>query len=242
VILPALVGVAVYAAVRSKSDPRYRFLLTTSVPVLAFLLTAMVRAADSEPHWTMIGYMPLVVAAGGLLDESSGALRRVARGVFGAALLVSVLAGSLYAIHVHTPMLAKRLPRYDPASDPVNETIGWDRVRSAVRVQAAALGPATVVVGAHNVLCGHLQIALDDTPPVYCASPRTTEFDFEGRRQPPDDAPLVVVDSERYPADLDRAVPGRTCRPLEEVEIDRSGLHAARYRLHACAPGIAGPR
>lgn len=242
VILPALAGVAVYAAVRSKADPRYRFLLTTSVPILAFLLTTMVRAADSEPHWTMIGYMPLVVAAGGVLDETSGTLRRVARAVFGAALLVSALAASLYAVHVHTPMLAKRLPRYDAASDPVNETIGWDRVRSAVRAHAAALGPNTVVVGAHNVLCGHLQIALDDTPPVYCASPRTTEFDFNGRRRPPGDAPIVFVDSERYPADLDRALPDRLCRLIEEVEIDRSGLHAARYRLHACGPGSVGSR
>ncbi|HXX68419.1 MAG TPA: glycosyltransferase family 39 protein [Polyangiaceae bacterium] len=162
IVLPALVGVLVYACARSRSDPRHRFVVIASLPVLAFLLTMMVRAGDSEPHWTMVGYLPLVVAAGGFLDESTGVLRRAAHGVHRVALLVSGLAASLYAVHVGSPVLATKLPHYDAASDPLNETLGWDQVRASIRAQASGLGPAAVVVGAHNVLCGHLQTALDE--------------------------------------------------------------------------------
>ena len=58
VVLPALLGVAVYAALRRRHHVSYRFLLVASLPVLAFLLTTMVRVSDSEPHWTMMGYLP----------------------------------------------------------------------------------------------------------------------------------------------------------------------------------------
>ncbi|HXX66212.1 MAG TPA: glycosyltransferase family 39 protein [Polyangiaceae bacterium] len=70
-LLPMLGAVLCAALARSRRDDRYRFLATTSVPVLAFVLTAMVRAQDSEPHWTLVGYVPLIVAAGGLIDEST---------------------------------------------------------------------------------------------------------------------------------------------------------------------------
>jgi hypothetical protein len=240
--LPALAGVLGVTLVRSRRDERYRLLATASLPVLAFLLTMMVRAGDSEPHWTMVGYVPLAIAAGGILDESTGLLHRVARAAFGAAFLLSAVVASLYFVHLRTPALAKLLPSYDPASDPFTETIGWDRVRASVVSHAAALGPGTVAVAAHNVLCGHLQDATNDSPAVYCASTRRTQFDFVARRSPPDDAPVVFVDSERYPADPALALPNRTCGPAEPVEIDRAGLHQARFRLRDCSPLAGAPR
>jgi hypothetical protein len=240
--LPALAGVLGVTLVRSRRDARYRLLATASLPVLAFLLTMMVRAGDSEPHWTMVGYMPLAVAAGGILDESTGLLRRVARAAFGAAFLLSAVVAVLYAVHLRTPALARLLPSYDPAADPFTETIGWDRVRASVASHSAALGPGTVAVAAHNVLCGHLQDATNDSPAVYCASARRTQFDFEGRRSPPDDAPVVFVDSERYPADPAVALPNRTCGSAQIVEIDRSGLLQGRFRLRDCGPLAEAPR
>jgi hypothetical protein len=137
---------------------------------------------------------------------------------------------------VHTPALAKGLPWYDPAADPFAETIGWERVSAAIVVHAARLGPGVAVVGAHNVLCGHIQAAVDDSPPVYCASPRRTQFDFIGRRTPPTGAPVVFVDTERYPADVALALPDRACGTPEGIEIDRSGLHQALVRVRDCAP------
>jgi hypothetical protein len=235
-ILPAFLGLLAYAIHRAREDERYRLLATASLPVLAFLLFVMVRAADSEPHWTMVAYAPLAVVAGGVLDESAGRLRRLAERWLKASLLVSAAIAALYLVHLRSPVLMNALPSYDPAADPFNETIGWDRVRAAVTSHAATLGPSTVVAGAHNVLCGHVQAALDDSPNVYCASPRRTEFDFVGRRSPPVDAPVVFVDSDRYPADLALALPRHRCVRAEDVDLERAGRRLGRYRIHECRP------
>jgi hypothetical protein len=236
IILPSLLAVLGYAVARSRVDERYRFLATASLPVVAFLLTMMVRAGDSEPHWTMVGYVPLIVGAAGLLDESSGRLRRFAHRTLCVALAVSAAVAALYVVHLRSPALAKALPSYRPDADPISETLGWDRVGDAVRWHAMALGSGTVAAGAHNVLCGHLQAAVDDAPPVYCASPRRTEFDFIGRRTPPPGVPVVFVDSDRYPEDVAVALPRHTCVPAEDVVVDRGGLRVARYRIRECTP------
>jgi 4-amino-4-deoxy-L-arabinose transferase-like glycosyltransferase len=235
-ILPALLATLGYALAHARRDARYRFLATASLPVLAFLLTVMVRAGDSEPHWTMVGYVPLIVAAAGVLDESQGRLRRVAHRLFRAAMAVSALVLALYVFHLRSPALARALPSYAPAADPLTETLGWESVSSAVAAHAYKLGPGAVAAGAHNVLCGHLQVVLDDWPAVYCPSPRRTEFDFLGRRSPPADAPVVFLDSARYPADPTVALPGRACGPPQEVVVDRSGLVVERYHLRDCGP------
>jgi hypothetical protein len=150
--------------------------------------------------------------------------------------VLSAAVFALYAFHLRSPALARALPSYNPAADPLTETLGWDSVRAAVAFHASRLGPDAVAAGAHNVLCGHLQVALDDSPPVYCASPRRTEFDFLGRRSPPAGAPVVFVDSARYPADPVEALPDHRCGPAREVVVDRAGLVVERYRLRDCEP------
>ena len=239
-ILPSLLGLLGYGLVQSRRDERYRFLVLASLPALAFLLTMMVRAPDSEPHWTMVAYVPLVVAAGGLLDESAGALRRFAHAYFRAALSVSAVVAALYVGYLRSPVLARAMPAYNPNADPMSETVGWDRVSAAIEEHAAKLGPRTVVAGAHNVLCGHVQAALDDSPAVYCASARRTEFDFIGRRSPPSDAPVVFVDSDRYPENPGVALPDHACAHAQNIEVERSGLHLGRYRIHDCLPRSRG--
>lgn len=240
IILPALLGVLAYALAKARRDLRYRFLVTASVPVLGFLLVVMVRASDSEPHWTMMGYVPLAIAAGGVLDESAGRLASISRGVFRAAMVLGVVTGVVFVVHLRSPVLAKALPSYQANIDPISETIGWDRVGEAVRDHAAKLGPRAVAAGAHNVVCGHLQVVLDDAPHVYCPSPRRTEFDFLGRRSPPPDAPVVFLDSERYPANLAETLPGHDCGPAERLAIDREGLPIGTYRVRDCAPRTGG--
>jgi 4-amino-4-deoxy-L-arabinose transferase-like glycosyltransferase len=235
-MLPSFAGVLGYALWHARRDARYRLLAVASVPVLAFLLTMMVRAGDSEPHWTMVGYVPLIVGAAGVLDESTGALQRVGRWAFGASLVVSAAVLAVYAFHLRSPALAKALPDYDPAADPLTETLGWDRVAAGVAAHASRLGPGAVAAGAHNVLCGHLQLAVDDAPHVYCPSPRRTEFDFIARRSPPADVPVVFVDSDRYPADAVVALPDHTCGPVDEVTVDRAGLVLGRYHVRDCVP------
>jgi 4-amino-4-deoxy-L-arabinose transferase-like glycosyltransferase len=240
IALPALFAVAGIALARSWQDERYRLLATAGVPVLAFLLAMMVRAGDSEPHWTMMGYLPFVVAAAGLLDESTGIARRLGHWVLYASLSLSAIVLALYLAHLGSPALAKHLPSYDPNADPYAETVGWDRVAADVQSHAEKLGPRTVVAGAHNVLCGHVQGALDDSPPVFCVAPRRTQFDFVGRRHPPAGAPVVFLDSERYPADAEITLPDYACGPRQDLEIDRSGLFQARYRLRDCLPRPGG--
>jgi hypothetical protein len=85
-----------------------------------------------------------------------------------------------------------------------------------------------------------VQGALDDVPPVFCVAPRRTHFDFVGRRDLPAGAPVVFVDSERYPADAEVVLPGYGCGPRQELEIDRSGLLQARYRVRDCSPRPGG--
>jgi hypothetical protein len=201
----------------------------------------MVRAGDSEPHWTLVGYTPLAVVAGGLLDEGVGRLRRLAEVAFRAALLLSAAVVILYAANLRSPALMMALPSYNPDADPYTETLGWDRVARAVGAHASSLGAGTVAAGAHNVLCGHLQAAIDDTPPVYCASARRTEYDFVRRRSPPPSAPVVFVDSDRYPGAPESALPGHRCARVEDVEVARAGRLVARYRIHECLPISAGP-
>jgi hypothetical protein len=229
-----------YSVHRARADERYRLLATASLPVLAFLLFVMARAADSEPHWTMVAYAPLVVAAGGVLDESAGRLRSFAWGVLRASLLLSATVATLYAVHLRSPALMNALPGFNPDADPLTETLGWEAVRDAVEARASLLGPRAVVAGAHNVLCGHLQSALDDTPPVYCASPRRTQFDFVGRRSPPESAPVVFVDSERYPSDASQALPHHVCTRAQDVAVERGGRVLGRYRVHSCIPLATG--
>jgi 4-amino-4-deoxy-L-arabinose transferase-like glycosyltransferase len=240
VALPAFVALLVYAVARARRDERYRLLATASLPVLAFLLVMMVRAADSEPHWTMMGYAPLAVVAGGVLDESTGRLRRFAEWTLQATLFASAAAVGAYAVHLASPALMDAFPSYNPNADPSTETIGWDRIRDTVASHAAALGPGTVVAAAHNVLCGHVQAAIDDSPPVYCPSPRRTQFDFEGRKSPPVGVPVVFVDSDRYPADIAQALPHHRCVDAQDVELQRGGHVLGRYRIHECRPEGGG--
>ena len=241
-LLPALVlllGYAVWRAV-ARHDERYRLLATASLPVLAFLLFMMVRAGDSEPHWTMVAYVPLGIAAGGVLDAATGRLGRFFEGYFHLAVVLSLAAAALCAIHLRSPLLLDSLPSYDASRDPLNETIGWARVQRAVAQHAAALGPGTVVAGAHNVLCGHLDAAIGDTPRVYCASPRRTEFDFVGRRTPPPNAPVVFVNSDRYPDDPALALPLLRCVDAEEVPVLRGDRVMGHYRIHECTADRVG--
>ena len=98
-----MLALLAYSVHRARGDERYRLLATASLPVLAFLLFVMARASDSEPHWTMVAYAPLVVAAGGVLDESVGRLRILAWGVLRASLLLSAVVAALYVVHCDRP-------------------------------------------------------------------------------------------------------------------------------------------
>ncbi|HSY23074.1 MAG TPA: glycosyltransferase family 39 protein [Polyangiaceae bacterium] len=241
-VLPALLATVVPTIRRARTDERYRLLAWAGAPVLAFFYAVMIRVCDAESHWTLVGYMALALALGAFLDESFDRLperrTRVLRWAMHGVAALSFAAFGVYFIHSQTLVLARFLspPIYDLRADPVTETMGWDRVQRAITSEAKIAGPNTVVVSVHNVLCGHAAVALGDQPPVYCASPRRTEFDFVGRRSPPPDAPVLYLESGRYAADPAAALPGRRCRLAQNIDVTHDGSTVSEFRIFACAP------
>ena len=241
-VLPALLATIVPTIRRAWADDRYRLLAWAGAPVLAFFYAVMIRVCDAESHWTLVGYMALAIALGAFLDELCERLpewrMRLVRGAMHGVAALSFTAFGVYFVHSQTLVLARFLapPLYDVRADPVTETMGWDRVQRAIAFEARAAGPDTVVASTHNVLCGHAAVALGDHPPVYCASPRRTEFDFMGRRTPPPDVPVLYLDSQRYPGDPALALPGRRCRLAQNVDIEHDGMTVNEFRLFVCDP------
>ena len=237
-VFPALVATLIMAIRRTPSDPRYRFLAWTSGPVLLFFLAVMAKACDAEPHWTMVGYMPLAVAAGGWLDERLDHPSRALGAYLKTVVAFSAAAAVLYVVHMWSPVLVRAIPAslYSPDGDPINETLGWDRVHAAIDASARRLGPGAVVASHHNVLCGHVAAELGDQPAMYCASPRRTEFDFLGRRTFPAGAPVIFVESTRYPADPGTVLEGLRCTRAATIDIERGGVAIGEYRIHECLP------
>jgi 4-amino-4-deoxy-L-arabinose transferase-like glycosyltransferase len=244
-VFPGLVAMLWMAVARARTDERYRLLAAASAPVLLFLFAVMVKASDAEPHWTMVGFLPLAIAAGGWLDEHLDSASPGLLGYLWACVGVSAAFFVLYLVHTQSTVVMRRIPAslYSAKIDPVNETFGWDRVRAVILGEASKLGPEAVVASSHNVLCGQLAIRIDDQPHVYCPSPRRTEFDFLGRRDPPPEAPVVYVDSERYHESVSERLPGRACVQTQTVEVLRAGRSLNKYEIYVCPPvqgGLAG--
>lgn len=241
-VLPALLATIVPTIRRARVDDRYRLLAWAGAPVLAFFYAVMIRVCDAESHWTLVGYMALAVALGAHVDELFERLpqrrKRFLRWAVHGVAALSFTAFGVYFVHAQTLVLARFLspPVYDVHVDPVIETMGWDLVQRAIAFEAKAAGPDTVVVSTHNVLCGHAAVALGDHPRVYCASPRRTEFDFIDRRTPPAQVPVIYLDSPRYPGDRAAALPGRSCRLAQNVDVTHDGAAVSEFRLFACDP------
>jgi hypothetical protein len=243
-VFPGLIAMLVITLGRARTDERYRLLAWSSAPVLLFLFAVMTRVCDAESHWTMVGYVPLAVAGGGWLDERFDPPSRVWRRYARACIALGAAALSLYVVHARTPVLWRILPPTlcNPERDPLNETLGWDRVQTAIAEEARLLGPDTVVAGAHNVLCGHLAAVLDERLPVYCPSARRTEFDFMGRRTPPAAAPVIYVDTARYRGNPAAVLPKRQCVPAQDINVARDGRSVNEFRIMACSPEPSPPR
>jgi dolichyl-phosphate-mannose-protein mannosyltransferase len=243
-IFPGLLVVLSICIRRSREDDRFRFLSLASWPVLLFFLVMMTRVRDAESHWTMVGYIPLAVAVGGLLDARPRPLPAWLRGYLAACLAVTVLGTVAFYAYSRNPALRRLLPAgmYDPDRDAFNEMSGWSELRTAVHSDAGALGPGTVVAGCQYALCAHILTAVDDRPAVYCPGHRRTEFDFLGRRDPPADVPVLYIHDDHYHEDPATLLPDRTCQPLRTLPIERRGVVLQNYHLWACLPRGGAPQ
>jgi dolichol-phosphate mannosyltransferase len=237
-IFPGLMAALVVAIRRSGRDDRYRFLALTSWPVLLFFFITMVRVRDSESHWTMVGYMPVALAAGGWLDEVMDHLPRSARVYLRSSFGLSVVVALVVWGYALTHFLPGFVPAsaYDANRDFFNEQVGWDQVKAEVAEDAAVLGQDTVVASTQYALCAHILSELDDQPRVYCPSVSRTEFDFLGRHDPPAQAPVVYINNDHYGDDPSLLLPGRHCRSLKTISIERAGRVLQHYRLYTCPP------
>lgn len=235
-IFPFLVLALVICIRRSSSDDRFRFLALASWPVLLFLLGMMTRVRDPESHWTMVGYVPVVVAAGGLLDERAERLSRAFRSYVAICLALTALGGVVVYSYARDPGLRRWVPAgaYDPDRDFFNEMVGWPELRAEVASAAPSLGPGTVVASCQYALCAHILTALDDRPTVYCPSPRRTEFDFVGRRDPPPGVPVLYIHDDHYHEDPGTLLPDRECTEVRTLPVERAGVTMQRYHLWAC--------
>ena len=240
-IFPALLVVLVICIRRSATDDRYRFLALASWPVLLFFWVMMARVRDAESHWTMVGYIPLAVAAGGLLDERAGRLPAALRWYIGACIAITLAGLTVFYAYARDPSLRRFLPAgaYDPDRDFFNEMSGWPEVRAAVAQEAGALGPDTVVASSQYALCAHVLTAVDDRPPVYCPGTRRTEFDFLGRRDPPASAPVLYLHDDHYREAPATLLPDRDCRAIRTLGVERAGVVLQRYHFWACSPAEA---
>ena len=213
---------------RSPRDDRYRFLALASWPVLLFFWVMMARVRDAESHWTMVGYIPLAVAAGGLLDERIGGLSSRA----------PVLHRCLPRHHrspappcstptPRTPPSAASSPRARTTPTATSSTRCTAGPRSAPRSprRPPRLGPDAVVASCQYALCAHVLTALDDRPAVYCPGPRTDRVRLPRPPRPtaacsgalPPGRPLP----RRPPAAL---LPDRDCRPQSgPLPVERDG-------------------
>jgi 4-amino-4-deoxy-L-arabinose transferase-like glycosyltransferase len=237
-LFPVLLAALVVAIRRSGRDDRYRFLALTSWPVLLFLFAIMARVRDSESHWTMVGFMPVAVAAGGWFDEVADRISRAFRWYFRVSVALSAAATVVAFVYAQSPRLLQVVPAwaYDPNSDVLNEMVGWDRVKPAIQEAAAQLGRGTMVASSQYALCAHILKQLDDQPNVYCPTERRTEFDFIGRHNPPPEAPVLYVENDHYSDAPSQRLPDRECQLVRDVTVARGERVVRHYRLYACLP------
>jgi 4-amino-4-deoxy-L-arabinose transferase-like glycosyltransferase len=219
-----------------RGDDDYRFLYHHAWPVLVFFALVVLRVPDAEPHWTATGYLPLVVAAGPVLEPFLRQPKRLQRIYLWASAGLTVLALALLLVHVYTPLFVRAIPEdsYEPRYDLANELLGWDEVGAAVARAADETDRDAVVASYHYTMCGQLQLAIQDERPVYCASPGTDAFDFLERAEPPGSNPVIYVNDNRFPDPPDQHLQGRRCRQVDSVVIEKGGREVRRFGIFTC--------
>jgi len=228
----------------SRRDDRDLFLASFSWPVLVVLVASMLRLKDSEQQWTMVAFIPAIIAAGRYADEAWSSAKRFP--IVGAAgVAVSALLLALGTVHTHSDVLVRMFPThgYDPRADMTSELAGWDQVRASVERAAAheahETGGAVVLASNQYAMCARLLVETNDSPKVYCPTERRSEFDFLDRRDPPKAATVIVLTNDIHDA-LPPSLEDRTCSVSDEVEVERAGRPVAHYVVRSCAKASDG--
>ena len=187
----------------------------------------------------MVGYLPLAVAAGGLLDERAGRLPAALRWYITVCLAITVAGTAVAYAYARDPSLRRFLPAgsYDPDRDFFNEMMRLARGPRRRREEAATLGPDAVVASCQYALCAHLLTALDDQPAVYCPGRRTDRVRLPRASRPTRGARRCCTSrTTTTTRTRRRCCPDRDCRPLRTLRRRaRGGGDAAVPALDLCA-------
>ena len=235
-LAPLLIIALVRSSRQARRDDRSLFIAAFSWTILLPLLAAMTRFQDAEQHWTMVAFIPAVIAAGHFVDEN-WSRNRLVRSATLAGVVLSGVMFILANVHARSAALLRMIPasRYDARADVINELVGWDEVRATVtRVVSAAHGNV-VLASNHYSLCGRLLYEFGDSPAVYCPSARRSSFDFFDRSDPPANATVIAVTTDIH-EELPKGLEGRSCATAEHVEIERGGRSVAQYFVQSCSP------
>lgn len=241
-LLAPLLVVGLWQALRrTRTDDRYLFVTAFTWPVLLPLLAAMTKFHDAEQHWTMMAFVPAVIAAGRFGDEYWSRARRLrAMAIAGIA-----LSGILFVaanVHARSTALLRVLAasHYDPRADMVNELVGWEQVRASLAQAVSAARGNVVLASNHYSMCGRMLYEMGDSPAVYCPTAKRSAYDFFDRRDPPAGATVIALSTDIHP-DMPEGLSGRTCTLADTVDIDRDGIHVARYFVRSCGPVHSAP-
>ncbi len=235
-LAPLLVIALVRALRQARRDDRSLFITAFSWSILLPLLAAMTRFQDAEQHWTMVAFIPAVIAAGHYVDEG-WSRAKLARTVAVAGVALSGIVFVAVNVHARTTTLLRLIPsaHYDARADMINELIGWDDVRASVTRAASAAHGNVVLASNHYSLCGRLLYEMGDSPAVYCPTARRSSFDFFDRRDPPANATVIALTTDIH-NELPQGLEGRSCTLADTVDIERGGRRVARYFVEACPP------
>jgi len=231
-----------------------RLFFWISVPTLAFFFTLGAWTPETEPHWTLAGYLLLFPVLArwvmGLSTERAGTLAstaligpfalwfrpRLKHAVLTWLLGSTLLINLLLCLHMSTDVFLRLIPTdlYRPRYDITNELYGWEEVGLVIRQNLEELGPSAFVASYHYTMCGQLDFALKGDTELACLSPKTDAFDFfdppaiEGRNG-------IFVTDNRFAMDPKNLIlcEGGLAK-LRDVSILRGGMIVRRFHLWRC--------
>ncbi|MCA9523568.1 MAG: glycosyltransferase family 39 protein [Myxococcales bacterium] len=227
-----------------RDDPGGQLLFVSSIIPLVVLGVISSITDESEPHWPVMGYLPLCAALAWRYETLPLARRfstRVQR-LRKAAVWFSLGLMGLFMIHVSTPALIRLLPAslYQPKVDITNELYGWPALGAAVERLRRVEG-ASFAMSYHYTMCSQLNYATGDRIPVLCPNHRLDQFDFMTDERSFYGKTGLFVGDNRYRRPPAEAVICRKLEKLEELDVYRGTTWVRRFTIYRCA-GFSGVR